>query len=155
LEEFNKAVTPKMRKAFQKNGLSLEQAVILASMVEKEAILPKEGPIIASVFYNRLAAGMKLESDPTVQYAIGYIQGSETWWKNPLSLSDLQVDSGYNTYQNSGLPPAPICNPGLSALNSVAFPASTNYYYFRATCDLSGKHSFSTSFEEHLKNACQ
>ena len=113
LEEFNKAVTPKMRKAYQKNGLSLEQAVILASMVEKEAILSKEGPIIASVFYNRLAAGMKLESDPTVQYAIGYIQRSETWWKNPLSLSDLQIDSGYNTYQNSGLPPAPICNPGI------------------------------------------
>jgi UPF0755 protein len=155
LDEFNYAVTPKIRKAFQKNGLSLEQAVILASIVEKEAILPKEGPIIASVFYNRLAAGMKLESDPTVQYAIGYVQGSKTWWKNPLSLTDLQIDSGYNTYQNSGLPPAPICNPGLSALNSVAFPASTNYYYFRAACDSSGKHSFSTTFEEHLKNACQ
>lgn len=155
LEEFDKTITPKMRKAYQKNGLSLEQAVILASMVEKEAILSDEGPIIASVFYNRLAAGMKLESDPTVQYAIGYIQRSKTWWKNPLSLTDLQIDSGYNTYQNSGLPPAPICNPGFSALNSVAFPASTNYYYFRAACDLSGKHSFSTTFEEHLKNACQ
>jgi UPF0755 protein len=155
LEEFNKTITTKMRKAYQKNGLSLEQAVILASMVEKEAILSDEGPIIASVFYNRLAAGMKLESDPTVQYAIGYIQRSKTWWKNPLSLTDLQLDSRYNTYQNSGLPPAPICNPGFSALNSVAFPASTNYYYFRAACDLSGKHSFSTTFEEHLKNACQ
>jgi UPF0755 protein len=155
LEEFNKTITTKMRKAYQKNGLSLEQAVILASMVEKEAILSDEGPIIASVFYNRLAAGMKLESDPTVQYAIGYIQRSKTWWKNPLSLTDLQIDSRYNTYQNSGLPPAPICNPGFSALNSVAFPASTNYYYFRAACDLSGKHSFSTTFEEHLKNACQ
>jgi UPF0755 protein len=155
LEEFNKTITTKMRKAYQKNGLSLEQAVILASMVEKEAILSDEGPIIASVFYNRLAAGMKLESDPTVQYAIGYIQRSKTWWKNPLSLTDLQIDSRYNTYQNSGLPPAPICNPGFSALNSVAFPASTNYYYFRAACDLSGKHSFSTTFEEHLKKSCQ
>jgi UPF0755 protein len=155
LEEFDKTITPKMRKAFKNNGLSLEQAIILASMVEKEAILPKEGPTIASVFYNRLAAGMKMESDPTVQYAIGYVKGSKTWWKNPLSLTDLQIDSGYNTYQNYGLPPAPICNPGLSALNSVAFPASTNYYYFRAACDLSGKHSFSSSFEEHLKNECQ
>ncbi len=155
LEEFTKTVTPKMRKAYQKHGLSLKQAVILASMVEKEAILAKEGPIIASVFYNRLAAGMKLESDPTVQYAIGFIQESGTWWKNPLSLTDLQINSGYNTYQNSGFPPAPICNPGLSALNSVAFPESTNYYYFRAACDLSGKHSFSTTFEEHLKNECQ
>jgi UPF0755 protein len=155
LEELDKTITPKMRKAFKKNGLNLEQAVILASMVEKEAILTKEGPTIASVFYNRLAAGMKLESDPTVQYAIGYVQGSNTWWKNPLSLNDLQIDSRYNTYQNYGLPPAPICNPGFSALNSVAFPASTNYYYFRAACDLSGKHSFSTSFEEHLKNECQ
>jgi UPF0755 protein len=155
LEGFDNTVTQKMEKAYQKNGLSLEQAVILASVIEKEAIIPEEGPLIASVFFNRLAAGMKLESDPTVQYAIGYVPGSETWWKNPLSLTDLQIDSGYNTYQNPGLPPTPICNPGFSALKSVAFPASTNYYYFRSACDLSGKHSFSSTFEEHLKNACQ
>lgn len=155
LEGFENTITQKMEKAYQKNGLSLEQAVILASVIEKEAITPEEGPLIASVFFNRLAAGMKLESDPTVQYAIGYVPGTETWWKNPLSLTDLQIDSRYNTYQNSGLPPAPICNPGISALKSVAFPASTNYYYFRAACDLSGKHSFSSTFEEHLNNACQ
>lgn len=155
LQKFDLTITPKMLKNYKKNGLSLYQAVTLASMVEKEAIIPEEGPIIASVFYNRLASGMKLESDPTVQYAIGYIPQNETWWKNPLTANDLLTDSVYNTYQNPGLPPAAICNPGYSALYSVAFPEATNYYYFRAACDNSGKHVFSETFQEHLQNGCK
>jgi UPF0755 protein len=155
LQKFDSTITPKMIKNYKKNGLSLYQAVILASIVEKEAVIPEEGPIIASVFYNRLATGMKLESDPTVQYAIGYITETKTWWKNPLTADDLMTHSIYNTYQNPGLPPAPICNPGYSALYSVAFPETTNYYYFRAACDNSGKHVFSETFQEHLQNSCQ
>ncbi len=154
-QDFDVMITPKMQKNFKKNGLSLFEAVTLASIVEKEAILPEEGPFIASVFYNRLAIGMKLESDPTVQYAVGWDAKKTTWWKNPLMVTDLQNSSKYNTYQHSGLPPAPICNPGSSALNSVAFPESTNYYYFRAACDNSGKHVFSETYEEHLQNSCQ
>ncbi len=152
---FENIITPKMLKNFKKNGLNLYEAVTLASIVEKEAILPEEGPTIASVFYNRLAIGMKLESDPTVQYAVGWDSQSSTWWKNPLTISDLQTKSNYNTYQVSGLPPNSICNPGSSALLSVAFPESTNYYYFRAACDNSGKHVFSVTYEEHLQNSCQ
>jgi UPF0755 protein len=152
---FENMITPKMLKNFKKNGLNLYEAVTLASIVEKEAILPEEGPSIASVFYNRLAIGMKLESDPTVQYAVGWDSKSSSWWKNPLTISDLQTKSNYNTYQVSGLPPNSICNPGKSALHSVAFPESTNYYYFRAACDNSGKHVFSVTYEEHLQNSCQ
>ena len=155
LKQFDATITQKMLKNYKKNGLSLYQAVTLASIVEKEAVISEEGPIIASVFYNRLAAGMKLESDPTVQYAIGFNKKDGTWWKNPLTANDLLTHSAYNTYQNPGLPPAPISNPGYSALYSVAFPESTNYYYFRAACDNSGKHLFSETFQEHLQNGCQ
>jgi UPF0755 protein len=154
LLQFDQQVTPDMLQAFQNQGLTLAQAVALASIVQKEAMVSDEMPMIASVFYNRLAASMKLESDPTVQYALGYNATQKTWWTNPLSLTDLAVDSPYNTYVNAGLPPSPICNPGLAALSAVAHPAQTPYYYFRAKCDGSGQHSFAATFEEHQQNAC-
>ncbi len=88
---------------------------------------------IASVFYNRLAIGMKLQTDPTVQYALGYNAAQGTWWTNPLSENDLQFDSPYNTYLYPGLPPGPISNPGLAALKAVANPAQTTYYLFPGT----------------------
>lgn len=112
-------------------------------------------PMIASVFINRLNIGMKLETDPTVQYSLGFNQAQNTWWTNPLSYSDLEIDSPFNTYIYAGLPPAPIANPSLTALQAVAFPAQTPYYYFRAACDNSGRHNFSQTYEEHLSNACQ
>ncbi|HET9907822.1 MAG TPA: endolytic transglycosylase MltG, partial [Anaerolineales bacterium] len=92
--------------------------------------------------------------DPTVQYALGYDILAQTWWKNPLSLQDLQFNSPYNTYIYVGLPPSPIANPSLESLRAVAFPAETTYYFFRAKCDGSGFHLFAVSFEEHLANAC-
>ena len=110
--------------------------------------------MIASVFTNRLRAGMRLDSDPTVQYALGYDPATGRWWKSPLSLDDLQVVSPYNTYQILGLPPGPIANPSLNALRAVAFPAETPYYYFRAACDGSGRHTFAETFEQHQDNAC-
>jgi UPF0755 protein len=100
---------------------------------------------------------MKLDSDPTVQYALAESAGEPPeagWWKVPLSLKDLQVASPYNTYLNPGLPPGPIANPGLNALMAVAFPAQTPYYYFRAACDGSGKHLFAETFEQHQANGC-
>lgn len=98
---------------------------------------------------------MKLEADPTVQYAIGYNTTQGIWWTNPLSVDDLKFDSPFNTYVYAGLPPTPISNPGLDALNAVAFPAETPYYFFRARCDGSGFHNFAVTFEEHLGNGCQ
>jgi UPF0755 protein len=152
--EFNAHLSSDLRAGFEQHGLSLEQAVILASIVQREAMVTDEAPMIASVFYNRLSAGMKLDSDPTVQYAVGFNQGQATWWTNPLSFADLEIVSAYNTYQNFGLPPGPISNPGLAALQAVAAPADSPYYYFRARCDGSGMHNFAATFEEHLQNAC-
>jgi UPF0755 protein len=154
LDRFEEKTTKDIRKGFTRQGLSLLEGITLASIVQKEAMHEDEMPTIASVFYNRLAANMKLDTDPTVQYALGYDTQHKTWWTNPLSLDDLKVDSPYNTYLNKGLPRGPIANPGLAALKAVAFPASTAYYYFRAACDNSGYHVFSETYNEHLKKAC-
>ncbi len=138
----------------EQKGLSLYESLILASIVQKEMVSVDEGPLIAGVFLNRLKAGMPLQSDPTVQYALGYDEASVSWWKNPLAESDLQTASPYNTYLNAGLPPAPICNPGVTALMAVANAVDTPYLYFRAACDGSGRHVFSATYEEHLAAAC-
>ena len=151
---FEQNLSIEIRDGYALQGLDIFQAVTLASIVEKETVVAEEMPLIASVFLNRLAAGMPLESDPTVQYAIGYNPAQKTWWTNPLTSDDLQINSPYNTYQGNGLPPGPIANPGIDALRAVAFPAQSPYYYFRAACDGSGKHVFSETFQQHLNNAC-
>jgi len=155
LRNFSLHLTIDLKEGFARQGLDTYQAVTLASIVQREAVVPDEQPQIASVFFNRLRAGIKLDTDPTVQYALGFNAVQATWWTNPLSASDLQIDSPYNTYIYSGLPPGPISNPSLSALRAVAFPAETPYYYFRARCDGSGLHDFAVTFEEHLQNGCQ
>ncbi len=154
LDNFEAQLTPKLQRGFTNQGLNVFQAVSLASIVQREAVSEEEMPLIASVFFNRLAAGMKLEADSTIQYALGYNPKQNTWWTNPLSSQDLQIDSVYNSYLYPGLPLGPIANPGLSALRAVAFPAQTPYYYFRAACDHSGKHTFAETFEEHVGNEC-
>jgi UPF0755 protein len=154
LDRFVNELTPDLLAGFERQGLSLPEAVTLASIVEKEGVVDDERPLIASVFYNRLQAGMKLDSDPTVQYALGYNANKQTWWTNPLSLDDLQIQSPFNTYLYAGLPPHPISNPGLTALQAVAHPAQSPYYYFRARCDGSGMHAFAKTYEEHIQNAC-
>jgi UPF0755 protein len=151
---FDQQVTGELLDGFKKQGLSLYEAVTLASIVQRESMVDSEQPTIASVFYNRLHKGMKLDSDPTVQYAIGYNSTQKIWWTNPLSSANLKVDSPYNTYIHTGLPPGPIDMPGLPALRAVAFPAKTNYYFFRAKCDNSGLHNFSETYDAHLNNAC-
>lgn len=152
LGNFTQALSPEMRAGFEKQGLDVYQAVTLASLVQREAIKAEEQPTIASVFLNRLKFGMRLETDPTVQYALGW--DGNTWWRAPLSVNDLSVDSPYNTYQIAGLPPGPIASPALSALQAVAFPADTPYFFFRARCDGSRLHSFAETYEQHLQNAC-
>jgi UPF0755 protein len=154
LGNFDSKLTPALVDGLRKQNLTIYEAVILASIVQREAMSEGEMPLIASVFLNRLAGGMKLDSDPTVQYGLGFDSEKNTWWTNPLSLEDLQLDSPYNTYLYPGLPPGPIANPSLAALQAVAFPAQTPYYYFRAACDGSGKHVFAETFEEHLGNEC-
>jgi UPF0755 protein len=154
LSEFSNQLDPALEEGFSRVGLSLYEAVTLASIIEKEAVVDAEKPMIASVFFNRLAAGMRLETDPTVQYSLGFQEETGTWWKAPLSLDDLKVASPYNTYIVYGLPPTPINNPDLVSLRAVAFPAETPYFYFRAACDGSGRHLFAITFDDHLNNAC-
>jgi UPF0755 protein len=153
LETFDRRVSVELRDAYAQQGLSLYQAVTLASIVEREAVVTDERPWIASVFLNRLALDIKLDADPTVQYALGR-QPDGAWWKPALSLEDLQFDSPFNTYVYAGLPPAPIANPGLASLRAVAFPEASPYLYFRAACDGSGRHAFAETFDQHLLNAC-
>lgn len=147
-------ITSELRAGFSAQNLDVYQAVTLASIIQREAVNAGEQPQIASVFLNRLSYGMRLETDPTIQYAIGYNNELKTWWKVPLSAADLNYDSTYNTYLNFGLPPGPICSPGLSALQAVANPAQTSFLYFRARCDGSGFHNFSETYEQHLANGC-
>jgi len=154
LNTFEANITNELLQGLNSHGLSLHEGVILASIVQREAVDDNEMATIASVFINRLNAGMTLAADPTVQYAIGYNDAQQTWWTNPLSTVDLQIDSPYNTYIYAGLPPGPISNPETKALQAVAQAAETPYYYFRATCDGSGRHNFAVTFEEHQAYAC-
>lgn len=153
LDNFETKVTPDLRRGFEQQGLSLYEAVTLASIVEREAVVADERPLIASVFLNRLLREMRLDADPTVQYALGR-QPDGSWWKQGLTHDDLALDSPYNTYVYPGLPPGPIANPGLASLEAVARPAESSFLYFRAACDGSGRHQFAVTFEEHVANEC-
>lgn len=155
VERFDLSVSPEVRAGIEEQGYSICEGVILASIIQKETFKDEERARIASVFFNRLASGIKLETDPTVQYAFGYSEKWGGWWKTPLMLGDLDVKSPYNTYQNFGLPPAPIANPELPSLEAVANPEETAYFFFRANCDNSGYHVFSVTFEEHLSKGCK
>lgn len=123
-----------------------EQAVVLASIVERETGVDAERELVAGVFVNRLRRGMRLQSDPTVAYGIAGGAGLD----RALTRADLQAETPYNTYTIAGLPPGPICNPGLASLRAVLKPADTEYLYFVA--DGSGGHAFARTLDEHNRN---
>jgi UPF0755 protein len=135
--------------AFITTGLSPHDTVTLASIVETEARLPQERPIVASVYVNRVRRRMLLGADPTVIYAMK-LAGK---WNGNIRRADLFLDSPYNTYRKPGLPPGPIANPGLASLRAAAAPATTPYLYFVARNDDS--HVFSTNINEHNRNVEQ
>jgi UPF0755 protein len=126
----------------------------MASIVEREAAIAAEQPIIASVYLNRLRRNMPLQADPTVQFAVASANLAEAlgygFWKRELTRADLQSMSPYNTYVQRGLPPGPICSPGLAALEAVANPAQTEFLFFVAKGD--GSHVFSKTDTEHAEN---
>lgn len=132
--------------AYITTGLDLHQTVILASIVEAEAKLPQERPLIASVYINRLHHHMLLNADPTIIYALK-LAGR---WSGNIHKVDLQIDSPYNTYRFPGLPPGPIVNPGLASLQAAAAPAKTDFLYFVARHD--GSHAFATNIADHNRN---
>lgn len=124
-------------------GVSVRQAVTLASLVEKETSMPAERPLVSAVFHNRLRLGMKLDCDSTIIFALkqtGLFTGN-------LSKKDMALDSPYNTYLYAGLPPGPICNPGRGSLEAALFPSRESYLYFVSRND--GSHHFSRTFAEH------
>ncbi|MEB3222793.1 MAG: endolytic transglycosylase MltG [Candidatus Sericytochromatia bacterium] len=123
--------------------LGLYQRLVMASIVEKEAVHPDERPTIGGVFYNRLATRMPFGSDPTVEYALGRHQG-----ERGLTFKDVAVDSPYNTYKHPGLPPGPIANPGLASIRAAVHPARTDLLYFVARGD--GTHVFTKTYRDHL-----
>jgi peptidoglycan lytic transglycosylase G len=124
-------------------GVTPYQIVVIASIIEKEAKVPGDRPLVASVIYNRLGKGMKLGMCSTVQYALGEP-------KPVLTNEDLEIDSPYNTYKIDGLPPAPICNPGFESIRAALYPASTDYLYFILTGD-DGSHSFTSDYQQFLR----
>jgi UPF0755 protein len=149
VRRFAQAVLPEWsRENVDDNArkLGLHGIITLASIIEKEAKLSEERPLVASVFYNRLRLNMPLQSCATVQFALGS-------WKTRLTLNDLEIDSPYNTYITLGLPPGPIASPGLSSVRAALAPAASDYLFFAA--DQKGGHVFSRTFREHQKAIAQ
>jgi len=140
VDEFKKNIDISFLLQLRNFNFSLSQLVTLASLVESEARIDQERPLISAVYHNRLKIGMPLQCDPTVIYALGGLD-------RPLNHSDLDVNSPYNTYKHPGLPPGPINNPGKASILAALFPANVNYLYFVAKGD--GSHIFSIDLEEH------
>jgi UPF0755 protein len=150
LSTLEERFTPEMRQLAAERGMTVYQVMTLASIVEREAVIAEEQPLIAGVFLNRLEQAMPLQADPTIQYAKGYDATTGQWWA-PVTTDDWQgVDSPYSTYLYPGLPPGPICSPGLSAIQAVLEPTDTEYLFFLARGD--GSHVFAVTYEEHLQN---
>lgn len=154
LSEFERRAKPLLNGAGGRawggaeGSLSAAQVLILASMIEQEAQTPAERPLIAGVFYNRLKRGWLLESCATVQFALGAVPGA-SGHHTSLTYDDLEVESPYNTYRHPGLPPGPICNPGLASIRAALAPAKTDAMFFVA--DGQGTHRFSRYYQEHLE----
>jgi UPF0755 protein len=142
VSHFEEKVMPFWEKAKKDTKYNLHEIITLASIIEKEAADPKERPIISSVFHNRMDIKMALDSCSTIKYALDDPTPIVTY-------EQLEVDSPYNTYKNRGLPPGPICNPGLDSIKAAVYPADTDYLYFVSKRD--GTHIFSKTFAEHQR----
>ncbi|RIV18900.1 endolytic transglycosylase MltG [Alicyclobacillaceae bacterium I2511] len=144
LQDFALHINSTVMAEIQKSGQTLPQVITIASMVEREAEVPSERPIIASVIDNRLRLKMHLRIDSTIEYIVGYT--------SIVTYKDLKVPSPYNTYLHRGLPPGPISNPGMASIDAAIHPAHTNFLYYVARYDGTGRHYFATTFAQQLKN---
>jgi UPF0755 protein len=151
LQNWDRRVSSELRAQAAEHGLTLYEIITLASIVEREAVLAEERTLIAGVFWNRLRIGMRLQADPTVSYAKGYNIEQGRWWTGMLMEEAETVNSPYNTYLHAGLPPGPICSPGLAAIRATIEPAETEYMFFRSKGE-DGSHVFAVTYEEHLRN---
>ncbi len=150
-DNFKRKVTPELENKFHSVGLTKQQAVILASIVERESKFAEDRQPVASVFLRRLQERMSLDSDVTIEYTLGYQPGLKTWWKPELSSDDLMINSPYNTRLRTGLPPAPISNPGLASLQAVA-GADPNSPYLFFVADKRGHVHYARNLDEHNAN---
>lgn len=151
LKAFNDKYSKQLQQQAAAQKLTIYELVTVASIVEREAVVGSERPIIASVYLNRVRRKMTLNADPTVQYAMGYQAATKQWWKTPVTLEEYaKVDSPYNTYLYAGLPPGPICEPSLASIQATLNPATTDYFYFVAVGD--GTHAFAKTLEEQNQN---
>ncbi len=138
--------TQKLREEVKQNNMTLETWVTIASMIEKETALKEEKHLVSAVIHNRIKKGMKLDIDPTVIYALKI----KNKWNGVITKKDLLIDDPYNTYVYKGIPPSPICNPGLDSLEAALKPAKVDYLFFVARGD--GGHVFSSSYNQHVNN---
>lgn len=143
LAEFQKMTDPLPWTNAQGLGRTPYEIIIIASLIERETIVADERPLVASVIYNRLKTNMRLQIDATVQYALPV-------WKDRLTLQDLAIESPYNTYKITGLPPSPICNPSLSSIEAALTPATTENIFYVLSNDNSGRHVFTKTYPEFL-----
>lgn len=146
-DAYNDFWTPERKQKAGGFGLSPQQVIILASIVEEETNTTEEKPTIASVYYNRMRKNMPLQADPTVKFAM------KNFALKRILGEHLLYDDPYNTYRYPGLPPGPICTPSVKSIESVLNMESTNYLYFCVRFDKPGYHAFAATYEEHLKNA--
>ncbi len=151
MDNFEKKFTPDLKSKIRTNGLSEQEGVILASIVEREARSDKVRTEVASILLKRFKINMGLNADATIQYALGYQPEEKSWWKRHLTKEDLKIDSPFNTYLYRGLPPTPIANPGLSSLQAVANadPNTPYLYYYH---DSKGIPHYGKTLEEHNQN---
>lgn len=153
LSNFDKKYNKELQARILEKGLSAQQGVILASLVEREGRSDKVRTEIAGILLKRFKMGMKLDVDATVQYALGYDQKTKKWWRT-VTPEDYKFKSPFNTYLNNGLPPAPICNPSLSSLNAVANADSNTLYLFYYH-DSKGNSYYAKTLEEHNDNVAK
>jgi len=148
MQDMVAAMVKQFRQVAREIGVStdVQKTVTMASIIEKETAVPEERPVVASVYYNRLARNIALQADPSVIYG-ELLRGT---YGGALHHADMQVNSAYNTYRRPGLPPGPIGNPGKTSLEAALHPAATDYYYF--VSDGNGHHRFARSLEEHNRN---
>lgn len=150
-DNFDKKYDAGLRQKVAALGLSDHQALVLASLVEKEARFPEDKKIVAGILIKRFRDDWMMNLDATIQYAIGYQRKERTWWKKDLSVDDLAVDSTYNTYKYKGLPPGPICDPGLESLQAVAnADVNTPYWYYIS--DKKGVMHYAKTLDQHNAN---
>ena len=150
-DTFAERFSDELKNKMKAQGLRVDEGVILASIVEREARSDKARTEVASILLKRLKIGMGLNADATLQYALGYQADEKSWWKRHLSNEDKKIDSPYNTYSYRGLPPAPIANPGLSSLQAVANadPSTPYLYYYH---DSKGNSHYAKTLDEHNQN---